>query len=104
MNHALAAVISVAVNLVWFIAFAWCLWRMGTGFFRVRQRMRALPDYQGPSFFWTWQTLAFAFREKPRQPDSQRLVTGWLGAIGLCLFLMLASIAFIALLPPHAPR
>ena len=101
MNHALAAIISVTVNLAWFAVFAWCVWRMVTGLVRVRRRMRAMPDYRGPSFFWTWQTLAFAIREKPRQEDSRRLLSGWLGAIGLCVVMAIVGSVLVVVLSPQ---
>lgn len=97
MNHALAAVLSVTFNLLWFVAFVWCAWMMVTGLFRVRQRMRTLPGGEQLGLFWTWKVIGFAIRESPRQPDSRRLLRGWLGALGIAFGVAIAYAVLVAL-------
>ena len=65
---------------------------------RVRQRMRTMPGGESLGLFWTWKVIGFAIRENPRQPDSSRLLRGWLGALGSALLfgVLMAVIAALA--------
>jgi hypothetical protein len=101
MNHALAAVLSISLSLLWFVPFVWCLWMMVTGSFRLRQRMCTLPGGQRLGLFWQGKVIAFAIRERPRQEDSRRLLRGWLGALALLMLMVVINVVLMASTSPH---